>query len=174
MKTVPFRFICCCLFVAYGTLQLVTAAVATTIGVLDATLDRPQPQESTVAITFDAPIPASLRGAVTDPTTYRVETAGGAPQSETEPAIEGLKTSENHSPKPGAECQRLPSRPRPRVCSSDTTSVPSGAPSLASRRAKSLVDPTLSWAYTSLPSTELFKASLISEAVIASGVSTSR
>ena len=53
---------------------------------------------------------------------------------------DGLKITERYKPAPGGEAHVRPRRPRPAVCSSATTHVPSAAPASASRAATSLVD----------------------------------
>ena len=52
----------------------------------------------------------------------------------------GRSSTENRRPLPAGEVQRRPSRPRPAVCASAITTVPSGAPLFARVLASTLVD----------------------------------
>src|SRR5262245_3329195 len=56
-------------------------------------------------------------------------------------AADGRRIVDTYNPAPGGEDHALPCRPRPAVCRSAPTTVPSAAPRSARRSATSFVDP---------------------------------
>src|SRR5690606_18977763 len=60
----------------------------------------------------------------------------------------GRTMREHQMPWPAGDDHARPRRPRPAVCASATTTVPSGAPARASSRARSLVDGSDRWTST--------------------------
>ena len=82
------------------------------------------------------------------PATSRIDWLAASPTIRLKPgacvgSTAGRKTRDRRRSFDFRDSQALPNRPRPRVCSSATTVVPSGAPASARRRAVSLVEPTL-------------------------------
>lgn len=67
-------------------------------------------------------------------------TSGTQPQAAVGQVWSGRSTTENNKACPGGDTHERPSRPRPAVCSSATTTVHSGTPAPAKDSASSLVD----------------------------------
>ena len=86
----------------------------------------------------------------------------------------GRSTTEKYKLDPGGECQRRPSRPRPRVCSSATTTAPAGAPARAHAAASSLVDSTDGRCRHARPSHAVVSRAATTSALSASGSASSR